>query len=568
MRHRPSPVAVLASVVLIIGLVGPVGAEPISPAPEADPAPEGAVSTGQVRLRHVVSGLANPLGIVNAGDGSNRLFVLEQRGTVRVVRGERLGSGLFLDLRGIVGGLTAGGERGLLGLAFHPSFETNRKLFAYYTNGGGDITIAEFTANADRTSVSQSTRDVLLTIEHSAFSNHNGGQLLFGPDGYLYAFIGDGGGGGDPFESGQNPNTLLGKTLRISPDLNGSYSNPASNPYTGGTPGLGEIWSIGMRNPWRASFDRETDGLWIADVGQGSREEINREPSTAAPGRNYGWDCREGSLPFESTGCSGTFSGPVAEYGHSGGNCSVTGGYVYRGNVFADLEGRYILGDFCSGRLWTMRAAAPSPTLQLHRDTSARISSFGEAENGEIFMTDHAGGHLYRVIAPPFDDVTNSKFLDDIMWLYYEGISTGCGQARFCPSDPVTRAQMATFLARAFNLGPGGSDFFDDDDGNTHEGNINRIAAAGYTNGCATNRYCPDANVKRGAMATFLDNALDLGPTSEDFFDDDEGSSHEGAINRLAAAGITTGCGGGNYCPNAVVTRGQMAAFLHRAIDE
>ena len=567
MRFISSPVPYLTSVILLLGLATPVIAQPLSPS-GAEPAPTAALGSGQVRLRHIVGGLSAPLGVVNAGDGTKRLFVLEQRGTVRIIRGEKLGSGFFLDLRGIVGGLTAGGERGLLGLAFHPSFETNRKLFVYYTNGGGDIVIAEFTANADRTRVSQSTRDVLLTIEHSAFSNHNGGQLLFGPDGNLYAFTGDGGGAGDPFESGQNRNSLLAKTLRIDPDLAGGYSNPADNPYVGSTPGLGEIWSIGLRNPWRASFDRDTDALWIADVGQGSREEINREPSNT-PGRNYGWDCREGSLAFETTGCSGTFTNPVAEYGHSGGNCSVTGGSVYRGHVFPEFEGRYVLGDFCSGRIWTLRAAAAAPmALQLHRDTSAMISSFGESENGEIYMTDYAGGHLYRVIAPPFSDVTDSNFLDDIMWLSNEGITSGCGGDRFCPTEHVTRAQMATFLARGFDLPPGGGDFFDDDEGNTHESNINRIAAAGITTGCATNRYCPDSRVNRGAMATFLDRALDLESTSEDFFDDDEGSEHEGAINRLAAAGITSGCGGGNYCPRDFVTRGQMAAFLHRALTQ
>jgi glucose/arabinose dehydrogenase len=255
-------------------------------------------------------------------------------------------------------------------------------------------------ANAARTSVSASTADRLLTIEHSAASNHNGGQLLFGPDGYLYIFTGDGGGGGDPFENGQNRNSALGKTLRISPNLNGSYSSPSTNPYHGATPGLGHIWSIGLRNPWRASFDRMTDALWIGDVGQGSFEEIDREP-TGAGGRNYGWDCREGFHPYESTGCSGTFQKPLAEYSHAGGNCSITGGYVYRGAAYPDLQGHYVLGDFCSGRIWTVRADATSPApLTFHRDTSAMISSFGETENGELWLTDYAGGRVYRVIAP------------------------------------------------------------------------------------------------------------------------------------------------------------------------
>jgi glucose/arabinose dehydrogenase len=400
MRPRPSPIPVLLALILVIGLVGPVSAEPVPPG-ASEAAPSGALSAGQVVLRHVESGLANPLGIVNAGDGTGRLFIIEQRGTVRArSKHGHMAAGFFLDLRGVAGGLSVGGERGLLGLAFHPDFETNRKLFAYYTDGDGDLVITELTSNSSRTSVSASTADRLISIEHSSLSNHNGGQLLFGPDGYLYIFTGDGGGGGDPFENGQNRNSLLGKTLRINPNLSGEYTSPSTNPYHGSTPGLGQIWNIGLRNPWRASFDRETDGLWIADVGQGSWEEINREPSGTG-GRNYGWDCREGRHPFESAGCSGkTFRGPVAEYGHSGGNCSVTGGYVYRGDVYPDLQGHYVLGDFCSGRIWTLPAGARFPRLKFHRDTSVMISSFGESESGELFLADYARGRLYRVTAP------------------------------------------------------------------------------------------------------------------------------------------------------------------------
>jgi glucose/arabinose dehydrogenase len=402
MRHCPPPVAIIVSVVLLIGLVTPVGAEPIAPAAETAAASEGALSAGQVQLQHIDNGLKNPLGIVNAHDRTNRLFVLEQRGTVRVVRNGNVQSGFFLNLLdGVPGGIRSGGERGLLGLAFHPGFDTNRYLFVYYTHRDGDIIVAKLRANSSKTAVPLSSYQRVLRIEHSSAGNHNGGQLLFGPDGFLYIFTGDGGGGGDPFENSQNKNSLLGKTLRIAPNLNGGYATPSSNPYDGPTAGRDEIWAIGLRNPWRASFDRETDGLWIADVGQGSYEEINRVGATAA-GRNYGWDCREGLHPFESAGCSGlTFQNPLAEYGHGGGNCSVTGGYVYRGSAYDDLQGHYVLGDFCSGRIWTVSAAAHSPApLKFHRDTSAMISSFGESENGELYMTDYAGGHLYRVIAP------------------------------------------------------------------------------------------------------------------------------------------------------------------------
>ena len=366
------------------------------------------ISAGDVDLQLVVSGLLSPVGVVNAGDGTNRLFVIQQGGTVRVVQNNRLLSGNFLDIRGVAAGFTSSGERGLLGLAFHPNFESNRKLFAYFTNGGGDLVIAEFTANSARTSVPVSSYDPLLTVEHSLRSNHNGGQLLFGPDGYLYIFTGDGGGGGDPDENGQDPDTHLGKVLRIAPNLSGGYTTP-SNPFGG------LVWDIGLRNPWRASFDRATGQLWIADVGQGSYEEINRE-SAASGGRNYGWDCREGKHPFSDPSpglpCPGGLTDPIAEYTHAGGNCSVTGGYVYRGTIQEDFVGNYVLGDYCSGRLWTISANGSS--LLFHRDTSALISSFGEAENGEVYLTDHAG-RLYRVVAPPFSDITSSPFFNEIL---------------------------------------------------------------------------------------------------------------------------------------------------------
>jgi glucose/arabinose dehydrogenase len=284
-----------------------------------------------VDIQLVVSGLTQPIGVVNAGDGSNRLFVVQQNGIVRVVANNRLVSGAFLDLRSVIGGLSTGGERGLLGLAFHPAFESNRKLFAYYTNAGGDLVITELTANGAGTSVSASTADPILTIEHSARSNHNGGQLLFGPDGHLYIFTGDGGGAGDPDENAQNAGSLLGKVLRVAPNLNGGYSTPP-NPCA--------VWDIGLRNPWRASFDRSTGALWIADVGQGSWEEINREPAGSG-GRNYGWDCREGRHPYETAGCTTGYTDPVAEYGHGNGDCSVTGGYVYRGSIQQDFVGQY-----------------------------------------------------------------------------------------------------------------------------------------------------------------------------------------------------------------------------------
>ena len=533
----------------------PVTAAPYEPAVSA-PQADAAISAGQVDIQLVLGGLSQPVGVVNAGDGSGRLFVVQQGGTVRVVQGNRLVSGNFLNV-GSFTTLSTGGERGLLGLAFHPNFESNRKLFIYFTNAGGDIIVAELTANAAKTAVLSSSYRPLVTIEHSSQSNHNGGQLLFGPDGYLYIFTGDGGGAGDPGENAQDTSSPLGKVLRIAPNLNGGFSIP-SNPFGG------SVWDIGLRNPWRASFDRATDRLWIADVGQGSYEEINRE-NAGDGGNNYGWDCREGKHAFESTGCGSGFTDPIAEYRtHVDGNCAVTGGYVYRGTIQKDFVGTYVLGDYCSGRIWTIPAGGTA--LTFHRDTGALITSFGEAENGEIYMTDH-GGRLYRVIAPPFNDIKTSGFFNEILWLYYEGITGGCASGRFCPNGTVTREQMASFLARALHLPNTSKDFFSDDNSSPHEGDINRVAAAGITGGCDTNRYCPRSNVTRAQMASFLVRAFDLSATSTNYFDDDDDSIHEGSINALAKSGITGGCDTRRYCPSANVTRGQMAAFLKRALD-
>jgi glucose/arabinose dehydrogenase len=537
----------LLAAILLLSVAAPVAARPSAPATAEAQAGEAAFSGGMVDIQLVVSGLTQPIGVVNAGDGTNRLFVVQQNGIVRVVANNRLVSGSFLDIRGVTGGFTTGGERGLLGLAFHPDFETNRRLYVNYTNGSGNTVIAEFTANAGRTAASVATRRVLDSFTQP-FSNHNGGQLAFGPDGWLYVFMGDGGSGGDPNNYAQNDASPLGKILRMSPDT-GAYTH----------------WAKGLRNPWRASFDMgaATPQLWIADVGQGSREEINRVNATAA-GVNYGWSLCEGTARFKGSGSctSGGLTGPIAEYGHTGGNCSVTGGVVYRGSIQEDFIGQYVLGDYCSGRIWTISAGGSS--LLFHRDTGALITSFGAAENGEVYMTDH-GGRLYRVVAPPFSDITSHGFFNEILWLYYEGITGGCGGGRFCPNGTVTREQMASFLARALRLPATTQDFFDDDEASQHEGDINRLAAAGITGGCDTDRFCPRANVTRAQMASFLVRAFKLPASSTDSFTDDEGNIHENSINALARSGITGGCDAARYCPNAFVTRGQMAAFLERA---
>ena len=339
--------------------------------------------------------------VTNAGDGSNRLFLVEKRGVVRVYQNGAVKAGTFLDLRALIG--DASGERGLLGLVFHPQFEVNRRLYVYYTRTGGDIVVARLRANASGSWTSRSTLEPMLVIEHSAHSNHNGGAMAFGPDGYLYIGTGDGGGAGDPGRNAQSKTkNLLGKILRINPGGSGAgpyrrYSIPTTNPFRGATLGLDEIWAYGLRNPWRISFDRSTGSLFIADVGQSRYEEIDREPPAYHGGRNYGWNVMEGKHCYNASSCSTSGKTlPVAEYGHTGGNCSITGGYVHRGSASPALAGLYVLADFCSGRFYTMPAEGSS--LWMRRDTILNVTSFGESEDGELYAVT-LNGRLYQVIA-------------------------------------------------------------------------------------------------------------------------------------------------------------------------
>lgn len=343
-----------------------------------------------ISLQQVLTGLSSPVNITHAGDGSGRMFIVEQAGRVLIYKNGSLLGTPFLDIRSKV---SSGGERGLLSVAFHPQFESNRRFFVYYTSRpNGDIAISEFAASTGNPDIADTTERVMMTVSHSTYSNHNGGQVQFGPDGYLYIGTGDGGGGGDPLGSGQNINTLLGKILRI--DVNGvlPYAIPTTNPYVG-TAGLDEIYAIGMRNPWRFSFDRVTGALWAGDVGQGSREEID----LIVAGANYGWNTMEGSLCYSPpSGCNTSgLTLPVTEYSHSGGNCSVTGGYVYRGALSGEMYGSYLYGDYCTGIIWSYSGGVSSQLL----DTSLSIASFGEDESGELYVVS-LGGSVQRIIGP------------------------------------------------------------------------------------------------------------------------------------------------------------------------
>jgi glucose/arabinose dehydrogenase len=389
------------------GSSGSATPEPSAPAiATTSPSPTIPAEAPTVALTLVADGMLDPVGVTSGGD--RRLYVNERAG--RVVAIEPDGSlTVFGDLSDRI---AAGGERGLLGLAFHPDYQHNRRLFVDYTRSGaggdeGDTVVAELRGSADGATLDPTTERVLLTVDQPA-ANHNGGQLAFGPDGYLYIGLGDGGGGGDPFGNGQNPDALLGSILRIDVDAapaeGKAYAIPPDNPFAGGG-GAPEIWAKGVRNPWRFSFDRTTSQIWIGEVGQGAYEEIDRAPAETG-GLNYGWPILEGNHCYESATCvpPAGYQPPITEYSHADG-CSVTGGYVYRGTEQPGLGGFYLFGDYCSGNLWAIRADAAAPaggivTPQLLLATGLAISSFGEDAAGELYLADLNGGSIYRITAP------------------------------------------------------------------------------------------------------------------------------------------------------------------------
>ena len=355
----------------------------------------------RLRLELVADGLRDPIGLTSAGDGSGRLFVDERDGVVRVIDpGGRLQDSPFVDLRDRI---AAGGERGLLGLAFHPDFAGNRRLFVHYSRAGdGATVVSELTASADLRTADPGSERVLFTVP-DPFVNHNGGQLAFGPDGYLYIGLGDGGGGGDPLQNGQNPDVLLGKILRIDVDAQDAgrpYAIPAGNPFApgGANPGAGrpEVWALGLRNPWRFSFDPDGGDLYIGDVGQGNWEEIDRQPADSAGGENYGWNVMEGRHCFGGDCDQTGYVKPIAEYSHDLG-CSVTGGFVYRGSAQPELQGVYVFGDFCSGIVFTLQVDEGTIDPKRVLDSGLGISSFGTDEDGEIYLVDIEGA-VYRVL--------------------------------------------------------------------------------------------------------------------------------------------------------------------------
>jgi len=358
-----------------------------------------------VNLQLVVGGLSNPIYVTNARD--SRLFIVEQNGQIKIFEAGALRATPFLNATSLV---NCCGERGLLGLAFHPAYPATPYFFVHFTSNGsalpdgttpatGDNVIVRYTVSANQNVADPASGKTLLVIPQP-FSNHNGGMIEFGGDGFLYIGKGDGGSGNDPGNRAQNINLLLGKILRIDVDQNVNtppyHGIPATNPFVG-TAGADEIFLLGLRNPFRFSFDRVTGDLWIGDVGQGAREEIDRLPiNSAAPGKNLGWRIYEGTLCTALDPCNtpANYLPPVSEYSHSGGRCSITGGYVYRGTQIPGLTGSYVFADYCTGEIFRLQGGS----LELMLNSPHNISSFGEDNAGDLYIT-ALSGELYKIVA-------------------------------------------------------------------------------------------------------------------------------------------------------------------------
>lgn len=363
------------------------------------------ISNGQNsnKLIQFASGLSSPVNIANAGD--NRLFIAEQRGFIKIISPNgTINAQPFLNITDKV---VYGGERGLLGIAFHPKYSTNGYFYVNYIGKGDSTHISRFKVSSGDFNLADPQSELKLMTIFQPYQNHNGGDLKFGPDGYLYIGMGDGGSSGDPGNRAQNPKELLGKMLRIDVDHGNPYSIPSTNPFYNSTTTRGEIWALGLRNPWRFSFDRLTGDLWIADVGQNTIEEIDFQAAGSKGGENYGWRCYEGNQAYSSGGCGpfSMFTSPVYTY-PQGLECSVTGGFVYRGSTSSPFYGRYFFTDYCADKIWTLKKVAGSWIREdFGQFTGNNFSTFGEDAIGQIYVAGLSSGKIFRIS----DQVTDSR---------------------------------------------------------------------------------------------------------------------------------------------------------------
>lgn len=358
--------------------------------PEADP-------VTAVNLELVTGGLRKPVYLTHSGDG--RLFVAEQDGRVRLIQNGQLRPEPFLDISQQIA--TDGSERGLLGLALHPHFQENGWLYVVYTNLDGDTEITRYTTDPLNPNRADPDSALLILFIDQPFGNHNGGQIRFGPDGYFYIGLGDGGAVSDPEDNGQDPNTILGAILRLDVDSAEPYAIPEDNPFAGQADKRGEVWAIGLRNPWAFTFDVQTHDLYISDVGQEGPEEINFQPAESPAGVNYGWPIREGSGCYEAENCREYgLRLPIFEYPHGEDGCAVIGGQVYRGRQHPEWQGNYFFSDYCSGIIWTLRYNPQHDmwerTAVYHTETL--VSSIGADHENELYVIFYRTGEIYQIV--------------------------------------------------------------------------------------------------------------------------------------------------------------------------
>lgn len=371
-----------------------------------------------LKLKSFASGYDQPVGLENAGDA--RLFVLEQAGVIQIIDSAGSKNTVpFLDISGKV--YNRGNEQGLLGLAFHPKYDENGLFVLNYTKSGGTTVIATYKVSSNPDIADASSEKVLLEIDQP-YANHNGGGIAFGPDGYLYIGMGDGGWAGDPKKTGQDKKALLGKMLRIKVEENGSYSIPKDNPYVSNTDYLPEIWAMGVRNPWRFSFDPFNGDLWIADVGQDKWEEIDFQSGKSNGAENYGWRCREGEHDYLPGDCPSdiVLTDPVFEYANNNSQgCSVTGGYVYRGTQYASLFGAYLFTDFCTGNIWrTQQKDGQFNTSLIDQFKRNNYSSFGKDVNGELYLCERESGNIVKLVVSECKPVAHFNGIEDsVVWI-------------------------------------------------------------------------------------------------------------------------------------------------------
>ena len=357
-------------------------------------------------LEEFATGLSSPVEITNAND--SRLFVVQQNGIIKIIQPN--GTINSADFLNISSKIIFSGERGLLGLAFHPQYSTNGYFFVYYNNTAGNIVVARYNVSTTNANVADPNSEKIILNIPKPFDNHNGGSIHFAPDGNLWIVTGDGGSGGDPNNNAQNKNSLLGKMLRIDINSTGPYNIPTGNPFAGaGVDGADEVWSYGLRNAWKFSFDLTTGNAMIADVGQGQIEEINRMPITQT-GINYGWRCYEGNNTYNTTGCaaSTTMTFPVAVYDHSGGKCSITGGYVYRGTQYPNLQGKYFFADYCSTQIGVMESNSAITWSTAYSGNN--FSTFGEDNQKNLYVAAVNNGKIYKITTSNLGVQDNNLF--------------------------------------------------------------------------------------------------------------------------------------------------------------